>query len=180
MFETFKINDMTYKKIAGNIILISIPNSFNEVNVANGCTAIYEKAFANCSKLETVSIPSSVKRIGYKTFCNCTNLKKVNLSEGLEYIDDSAFAGCTNLKEITIPNTIHHISLIAFEKFNNRNNSLEKIILPKQNWHLPGIEDFYISNKNIISDSKSLDELLDEGKSLRELSKIYNKKEIER
>ncbi len=132
MFETFKIDNMIYKKIGNNIILVSVPNSFNEVNIPEGCIAIHERAFENCDKLEIVNIPNSVKRIEYKAFFNCTNLKKVNLSEGLEYIDALAFWGCTNLKEITIPNTVYYISVHAVDRLFESCN-LEKIILPKQN-----------------------------------------------
>lgn len=38
------------------------------------------------SAIESVTLPSTLKRIEYSTFCECVNLKNVKLPKGLEYI----------------------------------------------------------------------------------------------
>ena len=43
------------------------------------------------STIESVTLPSTLKRVEYNAFYKCTNLKSVKLPEGLEYIGKSCF-----------------------------------------------------------------------------------------
>ena len=43
------------------------------------------------SALESIKLPSTLKRIEYSTFENCKNLKSVDLPEKLEYIGKQCF-----------------------------------------------------------------------------------------
>ncbi len=78
--------------------------------------AIVEKiddyAFEMCQNLKSVTLPSSVKRIGTDAFANST-LETVLLSEGLLSIGDGAFYG-TRLKEIKVPESVRYIDFQAF------------------------------------------------------------------
>jgi hypothetical protein len=100
-----------------------------------------DKAFQNCTSLERVIIPSSVKSIGkyafsgcvnlmhidlssVKTigigaFMNCTKLRDVELCEGLENIMDSTFLGCESFERITVPSSVKMIRSNAFSGCTN-------------------------------------------------------------
>jgi hypothetical protein len=95
-----------------------------------------DKAFQNCTSLERVIIPSSVKSIGkyafsgcvnlmhidlssVKTigidaFCSCKKLREVELCEGAESIMDNAFQYCTSLERVILPSSVKTIGCDAF------------------------------------------------------------------
>ena len=67
-----------------------------ELNLSHGIETICDKAFANCSAIESISIPGSVTAIGtttplnsgdtegiYLPFYNCTNLKSIRFEDGV-------------------------------------------------------------------------------------------------
>ena len=68
------------------------------ISLSNGIvcsvTSIAEEAFMNCTTVETISMPSSIRNIGANAFNGCTNLKKVYATTSLGYFDSSAFANC--------------------------------------------------------------------------------------
>lgn len=78
-------------------------------------------------QLESLTIPSSVTRIGKKAFVMCTNLKTLNLSEGLESIGEMAFWNCNSLETLTIPSTVTTIDRMAFANCVN----LTSVTLPR-------------------------------------------------
>ena len=57
-------------------------------------------AFWGCDKLESLSIPSTVKTIGASAFAECTSLRSVTIPRIFEDQIDEIFAGCNDL-EIT-------------------------------------------------------------------------------
>ena len=67
-----------------------------------GVTDIQIKAFAACSSLEEIVLPSTLKFIGSNAFGN-TGLKRIVIPEGVTSISSAVFAGCRNLKEIVFP-----------------------------------------------------------------------------
>jgi len=90
-------------------------------------TGISNYAFNYCSKVTSVNISNSVKRIGYSAFAGCTNLTDINLPDGLTKIEDQTFSGCTSLASITIPNTVTSIGWMSFAYC----RSLTKLVIPK-------------------------------------------------
>lgn len=64
MIEKFNIN---------NGILIRYFGGEREVVIPNGITTIGDYAFYNCSSLNNLSIPNSVKHIGYGAFLHPIN-----------------------------------------------------------------------------------------------------------
>lgn len=73
--------------------------------------------FQDCTSLETVHIPGSLKRISSSAFKNCASLKKVILEEGVERIDGSFDRCCTTgSMHIQIPDSVTAIDSIAFYK----------------------------------------------------------------
>ncbi|MBD5164214.1 MAG: leucine-rich repeat protein, partial [Bacteroidales bacterium] len=70
--------------------------------------------FQGCSALTAIGLPSSVTTIGYQIFCNCRNLESVTLPSSLTTISSKAFYGCSALKSINIPSSVTTIMNSAF------------------------------------------------------------------
>ena len=65
---------------------------------------IGERAFYNCSSLNSIDIPNSVNSIGYYAFYDCKSLKTVLLSNSSSFktIQNWCFSGCTSLENIGV------------------------------------------------------------------------------
>ena len=96
------------------------------VEIASGCTSIGEGAFYSCSKIESVTMPSTVKTIGKNAFYRCSRLSSINLSSSLTNIGESAFYYCYALSEITIPDKVTVIDETAFMGC----SSLKSVVIP--------------------------------------------------
>ncbi len=83
-------------------------------------------AFANCTSINSVTIPSGVTSIGIYAFRDCTSLESISIPSSVTIIDSAAFSGCTNLKTITIPSSVTRINSYAFENC----TSLESLEIP--------------------------------------------------
>ena len=92
-------------------------------------TSICDNAFEDCSSLEHIHFPDSLKRIGDSAFAGCSALKEIELPQSLTSIGDNAFEGCSalNLKENKLPQSLTTIGNSAF----NRCAALKEIILPQ-------------------------------------------------
>lgn len=82
--------------------------------VPDGVVYIEYYAFYGNENITSVTMPSSLIRIGVSAFANCTNLKNVTLSENLEMIFSNAFEG-TAIEEITFPASLRNIDNNAFK-----------------------------------------------------------------
>ena len=78
-----------------------------------GLEKIDPLAFCECTSLEEINIPSTVKEISKGSFSFCKKLKQITLPEGLQFIGQWAFQG-TSLVSIVIPSTVEAISDAAF------------------------------------------------------------------
>ncbi|MDR3188751.1 MAG: leucine-rich repeat protein, partial [Prevotellaceae bacterium] len=93
----------------------SLKDSIKVVAVEEGVTHVGSCAFKNFTRLESVSISSSVVTIANEAFSGCVNLASINFaaSSSLEVIGEKAFSGCsTKLALVIIP-----ASVIAIDKF---------------------------------------------------------------
>lgn len=83
-----------------------------KVTFNSNITEIGWWAFEDCSNLETVSLPDSVKYIGRDAFSGCTKLSGITkLPSSLEYLGDEAFYRCKNLKfNVVQPSRIKEMS----------------------------------------------------------------------
>ncbi|MBR7176708.1 MAG: leucine-rich repeat domain-containing protein [Clostridia bacterium] len=77
-------------------------------------TAIGPNAFANCTEIVSVTIPSCVTSIGERAFYNCTSLQNVNIPAGVTEIGEEAFYNCASLKSISIPYRVTAIRKSTF------------------------------------------------------------------
>ncbi|MCD7827492.1 MAG: leucine-rich repeat protein [Clostridiales bacterium] len=68
-------------------------------------TVIGMSAFATCTSLTSIIIPSSITSIGNDAFNNCTSLKSVSIPDSVTSIGEYAFSE-TSLTSITIPDSV--------------------------------------------------------------------------
>ena len=87
-------------------------------HVPNNITEIGEFAFFNCD-FETITIPSSVKKVRTSAFDFCTSLKTVIIEEGLESIGGNCFTDCTSLSQITLPKSLKRLAGSVFNRCPN-------------------------------------------------------------
>ncbi len=128
-----------------------IPSTFNGKPV----TSIGEYAFYNCTFIEELVIPNSIKNIGLNAFKDCSSLKynekdglnylgnsenkylylagvvnlnvrSVTVDSGCKFIGDNAFSGCSLLTDIVVPDNVKSFGEEVF--YNCRN--LEEMTLP--------------------------------------------------
>ncbi len=89
--------------------------SLTTLNLGN-VTWIGRSAFAGCTSLAEVTLPSTLGSFGNDSyqFEDCTALTKVVISEGITSLPSRIFYGCTSLAEVTLPSTITSIGYSAF------------------------------------------------------------------
>lgn len=92
----------------------AIPDVVSYNSVTYTVTGIGYQAFAGCTGLTDVSIPSSVTDIGNFAFQGCSGLNSISLPDGVTGIGISAFSG-TGLSSVTIPASVLQIWDRAFE-----------------------------------------------------------------
>lgn len=71
-------------------------------------------AFATCTEVISVIIPTSVEWIGSTAFYGCKSLTQITLPNGLKEIEDWAFFKCSALESVVLPNTLVSIGDGAF------------------------------------------------------------------
>ena len=125
------IGDNTFKNCV-SLSKITIPGNYLRIHYQafRGCTGltsmVYQNsgasycnqgidpyAFAECSKLASVTVPGTVEYIYEFAFQKDTALKKLTLNNGIKNIRYGAFAGCTSLETVTVPGTVNTIGSTA-------------------------------------------------------------------
>ena len=119
-----------------NNCLISANRKATSITVKNGTKEIAPAAFCgdefdsdDKSNLQSITLPSSLKKIDERAFSQCTQLKSIVFPDNLQSIGDEAFYHCSSLKKINIPKSLSSISDNAFK----RCTSLEKITVSGEN-----------------------------------------------
>ncbi len=96
--------------------------SITEVKINEDITSISAGAFADCTAIYKVTLPSSLKVIDYGAFSNCTALTSITIPSGLTTIGNYAFSNCSALVDITLPKTVTYIGVEAFNECYSMNN----------------------------------------------------------
>ncbi len=91
-----------------------------------GGESIEESAFYGCSRLTSITIPSSVISIGKSAFEYCISLTSITIPNSVTSIGSFAFRDCTSLTSITIPSSVTSIGNYAFSQC----TSLTSITIP--------------------------------------------------
>ena len=89
-------------------------SSLTSIDIPSSVTSISSNAFNECSSLTSIDIPNSVTSIGINVFNRCTGLTSVTIGNGITSISDYAFFICTSLTSINIPNSVTYIGDSAF------------------------------------------------------------------
>ncbi len=90
-----------------------------EVVIEEGVTSIGYCAFYKMPNLETVVLPSTIRKFNGSVegrfndgicysyaFAECTSLRNLTLTEGMTALGGAAFEGCTSLESVRIPSTL--------------------------------------------------------------------------
>ena len=89
------------------------------INIPSSVTSIGTGAFYRCKSLTSITIPSSVVSVNNFTFQGCINLKTVNITSNITSIGTEAFENCNKLLSITIPSSVTSIGSNAFSGCNS-------------------------------------------------------------
>ncbi|MCR5795333.1 MAG: leucine-rich repeat protein [Solobacterium sp.] len=116
--EYLEFGDFTYIRYKTQVMIAGYTGSESEVTIPEKIddlpvTGIGTNAFEYC-EFQSVTIPSSVKRINDYAFASCYSLKQLNLCEGLEEIGYCAFVYCMSLYNVEIPDSVTCIKGGAF------------------------------------------------------------------
>ena len=84
------------------------------VVIEPGVTSIGEYAFAECTWLQKVDLPETVKRIGLCAFMSCLNLEEINFPGSLIQVDGFAFWDCRSLRSVILGPSVGEIKGSAF------------------------------------------------------------------
>ncbi len=85
------------------------------LTIPSSVTEIDESAFEGCSGLTSLTIPSSVTWIGRSAFEGCSGLTSLTIPSSVTRISESAFEGCSGLTSLTIPSSVTWIGRSAFK-----------------------------------------------------------------
>ena len=96
------------------------------VTIENGTKVIKAYEFCNCCQLqEVVFETTALTEIEEFAFCKCTRLNRLTIPSTVGVIRQFAFYGCESLKELFLPHSLHTIEQHAFSKC----TGLERIIV---------------------------------------------------
>ncbi len=100
------------------------------INLPTTLKKIDGHAFDGCSALSGIVIPDSVTAIGERAFMNCYSLESVRLPNNKDFkvIEQFSFAYCKSLKNIEIPQSVDSIRACAFAVC----EAIESVTLPNK------------------------------------------------
>ena len=84
------------------------------LTIPSSVTSIGEAAFYGCSGLTSLTIPSSVTSIGEGAFYGCSGLTSLTIPSSVTSIGEAAFYGCSGLTSLTIPSSVTSIGNYTF------------------------------------------------------------------
>jgi hypothetical protein len=100
-------------------------SNLETVIIGDGVTTIGTEAFAGCKALVNLDMGNGVSSIGDKAFKDCTSLESVTISKNMLSLSSGIFSGCTSLNDVILNANLDRIYSNAFENC----TSLETIIL---------------------------------------------------
>ncbi len=82
----------------------------NKVELPNSLRVIGERTFADCSSLDDIIFPEGLVELNYRAFENCTSLKTINIPGSVNVLGTALFAYCKNLRSVTLQEGVSSIS----------------------------------------------------------------------
>lgn len=89
-------------------------------------TSMGSSVFQECVSLINATLPANLTAMGVSSFYQCTSLKSVVILSKLTYLPSYSFKGCTVLESVTLPSSITSIGYEAFHQC----TGLKSIALP--------------------------------------------------
>lgn len=97
-----------------NLVSIVIPETIIYDDEEYRVVSIGYAAFAFCSRLSSVVLPKTLRKIEESSFWGCGSLTSIVLPEGVTVIEKNAFYDCPNLATIALPDSLISIGDYAF------------------------------------------------------------------
>ena len=97
----------------------SLRNELTTVVIGEGITTVGAYAFANQSKLTSITLPSTLVSLNKCAFNQCRAVASCNFPEGLTSVAGSACAYWTGMTSLTLPSTLTAIESGAFSNWQN-------------------------------------------------------------
>jgi|GEM_PF-4166226 hypothetical protein len=93
-------------------------SGISTVKISKNVRYLESQLFCYNVKIQSVTIPASVEKIGSQCFYNCPSLAEVKIEDDskLDVISYSAFEGCRTLTSIKLPEGLRAIGDWAFQK----------------------------------------------------------------
>lgn len=129
--------------------------SLQAVSIPTSVTTLGDGAFYGCTALETVSLPDGVTDLPDGVFCGCSSLKELKLGNAVQSIGDMAFAYCTALTEITLPDTLETLSDRVFYSC----TALESVSIPEKVTELGGYTFYNCASLKEFTIPKTLEDM---------------------
>ena len=107
------------------------------VHFDNGINRIANSLFQDCSGIEEIVLPETIKTIDRAAFNNCKNLRAITLNEGLQCIDFGAFKNCATLQKVYIPDSVITMGVGSTDFINDKGifencSSLTEVHIPNK------------------------------------------------
>ena len=93
-------------------------NNTQRIILSEGATSVGKAAFYALDRVNSVSLPSTLRTIGADAFASCSALTEITIPEGVTSIGSLAFHYCSMLTSVTIPETVNSIGANAFSQCN--------------------------------------------------------------
>ncbi|MGJ8637930.1 MAG: leucine-rich repeat domain-containing protein [Opitutaceae bacterium] len=100
--------------------------NLNGIIVPDSVIDIGRFAFADCSSLDSITLPSDLSTIPAHCFNRCSNLISLEIPNGVVEIGEYAFSNCLSLTSVILPSDLNSIGIGAFY----RCYGLDSITLP--------------------------------------------------
>ena len=104
------VAEVTYGDVPYSVDVINIPSSVEYEGTTCNVISIGEKAFFECTLLERINLPNSIKEIKGYAFYKCSRLKEIIIPENVTNIESGAFWYCTAIEALTIKGSLDNFS----------------------------------------------------------------------
>lgn len=79
----------------------SFDNKITSIQIHEGVDSLVEKMFADCTYLETLSLPNSLESLPAYLLSN-SSIKKITIPKNVSKIDEMTFTNCSSLEKINV------------------------------------------------------------------------------
>ena len=88
--------------------------AIRDLVIEEGVTEITYDSFFQCGAMRSVSLPSTLRKMGISAFSGCESLTELVIPYGVTRLDEYVFTGCRALTSVTIPASVVQINRHAF------------------------------------------------------------------